>query len=79
MKVEVRLFASFTQYLPEGAEDHKVVMELDEGTTTKQVLERLGVPLDNVKLVFVNSVHAGLEDVLHEGDRMGAFPPVAGG
>lgn len=79
MKIEVRLFASFTRYLPDHAEDHRVILDLAEGTTVKQVLQKLQVPLDEIKLVFVNSVRAGLDHVLSDGDRMGAFPPVAGG
>jgi len=79
MNVEVRLFASFTKYLPDSADGHKIVLELNEGTSVKQVLEQLQVPLDEIKLVFINSVRAEIEDVLKEGDRMGAFPPVGGG
>ena len=79
MKVEVHLFASFTKYLPENAEGQMIWMELDEGTTIEQVLIKLGVPLDHVKLVFLNNVKAPMDTILKEGDRMGAFPPVAGG
>ncbi len=79
MKVEVRLFATFTRYLPDHAEGHKIVLELADGTTAKQVLVQLRVPLEEIKLVFINSVHAEIEDVLKDGDRMGVFPPVGGG
>jgi molybdopterin converting factor small subunit len=50
-----------------------------EGTTIKALLENLEVPLETVKLIFVNGVHAKDDDVLKEGDRLGVFPPVAGG
>lgn len=79
MKIEVRLFASLSRYLPDDAVGQRIELELDEGTTVKQVLVQLGVPLDELKLVFVNSVRTGVDDVLKDGDRMGAFPPVAGG
>ena len=79
MKVEIRLFASFTQYLPPSAEGQKAELELDKGTTIRKVLKQLGVPLDTVKLVFANGVHADMDYVIQEGDRIGAFPPVAGG
>ena len=79
MKGEVRLFASFTKNLPDDAEGQKVILDLAEGTTVKQVLVQLRVPLEEIKLVFINSVHAEIEDVLKDGDRMGAFPPVGGG
>lgn len=79
MKIEVRLFATFRKYLPENAQGQRAQLDLPEGMTVKQVLEQLKVPLDTVKLVFVNSVHADLDQVLKEGDVLGAFPPVAGG
>ncbi len=79
MKVEVRLFAFFTKYLPANAERHRAELELKEGTIVKQVLMQLKIPLDEIKLIFINGVHAELEDVLKEGDVMAAFPPVAGG
>ncbi len=79
MKAEIRLFASFTQYLPPNAEGQKAKLDLDEGTTIKDVLKQLGVPLNTVKLVFANGVHADMNYVIQEGDRIGAFPPVAGG
>ncbi|MCP4297607.1 MAG: MoaD/ThiS family protein [Proteobacteria bacterium] len=79
MKVEIGLFATFAKYLPEEAEGFKVTIELDEGSTVKDVLLRMGVPLDEIKLIFINSVKADVEDVLKDGDKMGAFPPVAGG
>ena len=54
-------------------------LEVGEGTTIKALLENLKVPLETVKLIFVNGVHAKDNDVLKEGDRLGVFPPVAGG
>jgi molybdopterin converting factor small subunit len=79
MKIQVRLFASLGRYAPsgEGAEDHAVTLE--EGATVGVLLDRLGVPAGVVKLIFVNGVHATPETVLRSGDRVGVFPPVAGG
>ncbi|MBU2511401.1 MoaD/ThiS family protein [bacterium] len=79
MKAEIRLFASFKKYLPDFAEGQKVIMELEEGTTIRTILQQFGVPIQSVKLVFVNSVRAELEDIIRDGDRIGVFPPVAGG
>ncbi len=55
------------------------MMDLPEGTTVSDVLNRLDVPIKTVKLIFINSVHAQGETVLKDGDRLGLFPPVAGG
>jgi sulfur carrier protein ThiS len=79
MKIHLRLFASLGRYAPpgEGTEGREVT--LAEGATVGSLLERLGIPAGVVKLVFVNGVHATADTVLRNGDRVGVFPPVAGG
>ncbi|RPI77791.1 MAG: MoaD/ThiS family protein [Desulfobacteraceae bacterium] len=76
MKIEVQLFASLMQYMP-GQTPY--MMEVAEGTTVGAVLVNLKVPVGLAKLIFRNGVHAREEDVLREGDRVAAFPPIAGG
>lgn len=80
MKIELRLFASLTRYMPaqKGTEPaHN--LEVPEGVTVEELLRQLRVPLDTVKVVFVNGIHAAGSQTLREGDRVGVFPPVAGG
>jgi len=80
MKIEVKLYASLGRYMPQAAlEKGKGYLEVGEGTTIKALLENLKVPLETVKLIFRNGIHAKSEEVLNEGDRLGVFPPVAGG
>ncbi len=79
MEVEVSLYAGFSQYLPENAAGQDIRMELEEGTTIEQVLVKLGVPLETVKLVFLNKVRTDTDTVLQNGDGMGVFPPMSGG
>lgn len=76
MKIEVHLFATLARYLPAGS--HRF-MEVGEGTTVRDLLVELGVPQAEVKLIFLNGVHAGLDTVLEDGGRLGIFPPVGGG
>ncbi|MCF8063585.1 MAG: MoaD/ThiS family protein [Deltaproteobacteria bacterium] len=79
MKVDIQLFASLGRYAPSGKGDASHAVTLEQGATVGALLDRLGVPAGVVKLVFVNGVHATGETVLHDGDRVGVFPPVAGG
>ena len=80
MKIELKLYASLGKYMPQVQLEKKPgYLEIQEGTTVKALLEELKVPLETVKLIFVNGVHAKDDDVLKEGDRLGVFPPVAGG
>ena len=80
MKIELKLYASLGRYLPQAVLEKKQgYLEVGEGTTIKALLENLNVPLEAVKLIFCNGIHAKVEDVLKDGDRLGVFPPVAGG
>jgi len=80
MKIELKLYASLGRYMPEALLERKQgYLEIGEGTTIKALLQSLNVPLETVKLIFVNGVHAKNDNVLKEGDRLGVFPPVAGG
>ena len=43
------------------------------------LLEKLRVPLDQVKLIFVDSKKADMNMKLKGGERVGIFPAVGGG
>ena len=81
IRIEARLYATLRKYQPEeGKVGEALVCELAEGTTVQKLLENeLGVPPGEVKTVFVNGVSRSFDHVLTDGDRVGIFPPVAGG
>lgn len=78
MRVELRLFASLRRYLPDN-DGSNSIMEVGEGTTIQGLLDRLDIPPDIPKLIFLNGTHARADTVLKDGDRVGVFPPIAGG
>ena len=80
IRVEARLYATLRKYDPGGKVGEALVRELAEGTTVQKLLEKeLGVPPGEVKTVFVNGLSRSFDYVLADGDRVGIFPPVAGG
>ena len=80
IRVEARLYATLRKYHSEGKAGEALVRELAEGTTVQKFLENeLGVPPGEVKTVFINGVSRSFDHVLADGDRVGIFPPVAGG
>jgi len=80
VKVEVKMCASLARYAPETPSTQgTVMMEIPEGQTIGDMLKGLNVPLESVKLVFLNGIHSDMDQPLREGDRVGVFPPVAGG
>lgn len=72
MKIELRLFASLSAYMPETEGDDALI-DVKDGISTRQLLEQLKVPLDSVKIIFVNGLHAEADEILKEGDRVGIF------
>ena len=80
MKIELRLFASLSRYRSPDS-DSKLAqrIEIQENSTIGSLIEFLGIPPDTVKMVFINGVHARDDDTIHERDRIGIFPPIAGG
>ena len=79
MKVELRLYASLTHYLPEKRDGHVCILEVEPGTPIRDLFSKLNVPPEIPKIIFLNGVHAKGDEILKEGDRVGVFPPVAGG
>jgi sulfur carrier protein ThiS len=79
LKVELNLYASFKSYLPENSRGNSCIVEVEEGTRVRELLARMSIPPEAPKVIFLNGVHAKGDEVLQDGDRLGAFPPVAGG
>lgn len=74
MNVDVRLFASLRQGRFQQAK-----MELREGETLAELLERLHIRPQEVGISMVNGRHASPDRPLAEGDSVALFPPIAGG
>ncbi|RRJ84775.1 sulfur carrier protein ThiS [Aestuariirhabdus litorea] len=83
MKVSIKLYASFGCFLPPGARNNRVEVDLASGTTVHQALERFSVPLQEAHLVVVNGVFICASErdayLLKEGDTLAVWPAVAGG
>ena len=74
--VQVNLFATLRQYVG-GAPS--VDLEIVSGTTIRQVLEELGVPVEQTQIIFRDSRAAELDDPLQGGEQLGIFPALGGG
>jgi len=79
MKIEVNLYATLKKYLKNENGGNSAIIDVKEGVCVKDVIQKLKIPLDSVKLIFINGVHARAGSTLNEGDRLGLFPPVGGG
>ena len=73
--IQLKLFASLQQYTPPDSDNYAI----QAGITVGALMDRMNVPIDQIKLVFINGVSADLTTTLVGGERVGIFPPVGGG
>lgn len=75
-RVRLNLYASLRAYV--GGKP-SLEVEIDPGQTVGELLDRVGVPRQQTRILFVNSRVAGLHDPLSGGERIGVFPAIGGG
>lgn len=75
MKIHVQLFATLSRYLP----DQDATLELPDGSTVRDVLDRLRIPKEIPVIALVNGRDVASEQTIHDGDTLTMFPPLAGG
>ena len=77
--VEVRVFATLRQYMPELAIGEAKSLSIQPGTSLDELREQLGLPKEGVKVIMRNNLQAFPEDIIADGDRIAYIPAVAGG
>jgi molybdopterin converting factor small subunit len=77
--IHVKLFATLLRYRPDLRHGQAVPLPLQAGETLGNAIERLGLPAEAVRHVFLNGRRAALDTVPHDGDEVAIFPPIAGG
>lgn len=75
MQIQLKLFATLTTHTPLDAEKYPIT----PGTTVKDIVLQLKIPLEYAKLIFINGIRQDIETPLADGDRVGIFPPIGGG
>jgi molybdopterin converting factor small subunit len=73
--IQLKLFAALTALSPENSDR----VSIQPGVSVKAMLEQLDIPTVKAHLIFINGVKRSLETRLNGGERVGIFPPVAGG
>jgi molybdopterin converting factor small subunit len=77
--VEVRLFATLTQFLPSGSKAGTAVLDLPDGATIADLTRSLGIPPSLDRVLLLNGVNVEADARLRQGDLVDIFPPLAGG
>ena len=79
MAILIKLSTSLRGYVA-GYDPHTgLEVDMPPGLTAGEVLARIGVPPEKVKIVMVNGLSTNLDQKVKDGDRIGVFPPVGGG
>ena len=73
--IQLKLFAALAQLSPEDANQ----LPIRPGTSVKELLDELNIPSAKAHLIFINGIKESLDTRLEGGERVGIFPPVAGG
>jgi len=83
MRVNVKLFAGLSEFLPPGSRHNETPVQAAPGTTLGQLIERLNIPPERVHLVLLNGLYVERGERqttrLADGDAVALWPPVAGG
>lgn len=83
MNVTLKLYATLSDYLPAGARQNMVQVEVDDDATVGRLIDRYNLPPRLTHLVLVNGHYiapdARPSAPLRDGDTVAVWPPIAGG
>jgi len=76
MKVNLKCFAELSEGDVcdfTGSDQYEII----EGDTVESLVDRLRMPKEEIKIIFLNNKIVDFDAVLHDGDQLGLAPPVA--
>lgn len=79
ISISVKLHTSLAQYKPTDAESLKFDMKIVEEMTINQLLSKLSIPDENIKMISLNDKLVKDTSTLSDGDRLILFSTIAGG
>ena len=83
MTIVFKLYAMLARYLPPGAENNQIEIDIKAQTSVADIIERYGLPEALTHLVLVNGHYVAPADRetwrLSAGDHLAIWPPIAGG
>ena len=83
MKMHLELYASLMEKLPPGNDRFRRTIDVGEGTSVQQLIERFRIADEEAHIVLVNGHFVDGEErsqrILEAEDVVSIWPPVAGG
>jgi molybdopterin synthase sulfur carrier subunit len=79
MRVRIKLFATLARLASDAVPGVPFTVELPDGAAIADLVHRLELPSEEVKVVFVNGRARPMDWPLGPGDEVGLFPLIGGG
>lgn len=79
MKITVKLLGTLGRMSKIPLNGKSVELEMPEGSSVRDIVLFLGIPLDVAKVNLINGKHSKLDSLLADGDTLSILPPIAGG
>lgn len=79
MRIKVRLFGLLPRYVPDYNYTDGVVVEVQEGTTYRNLATVLRLPAGEVGLFSVAGIIRKPDDIVSDREEVSIFIPLAGG
>ena len=82
MSVQIKLSTTLRDCVPGYVPETGLFIDLAEGEATLtagELAQRIGLPLEEIKIVMINSRQSELDSIVRDGDRVAYFPAVGGG
>lgn len=82
MSILIKLSTTLRDMVPGYEPEAGLSVSLNEGEsslTAGELAARIGIPLEEIKIVMINSRQSELDSFVRDGDRVAYFPAVGGG
>ena len=78
MQINVNLYAGLEKYSKDGKRK-KNIIDVAKGSSVSGIINLMGIPETEVKIIMVNGLHATFAYELKEKDQLSLFPLLFGG
>jgi hypothetical protein len=79
MPVLITLSTTLRDSVPNYDRTQGISIPWDGPVTTGQLAKKIGLPLQEIKIIMHNGRRADFEQTVHDDDRVSYFPAVGGG
>jgi len=79
MSVFINLSTTLREHFPNYQPAQGLSLDLDGDIRASELAEKIGLPLDDIKIIMLNGRRVAPEATVSNGDRVAFFPAVGGG